>query len=265
MCFPVYIDDGPNLILGDCLEEMKHIPDNSVDMVLTSPPYDNLRSYNKSLLWDFDVFKNIANELARLIKKGGVIVWVVGDATINGSETGSSFKQALYFKSINLKLHDTMIYSKNNVVPLTHNRYEQCFEYMFIFSKGKPVTFNPIEDKLNKYAGTKQHGTQYIGDDTKIMHGHNKKIIKKFGRRRNIFNYNNQGRKEIKHPAMFPDMLAHDHIVSWSNESDVVLDPMMGSGTVGLMCKNLNRKFIGIEKDESYFNIADERISNGSR
>ena len=126
---------------GDCLQVMQDIPDKSIDMVLTSPPYDNLRDYKG---YTFD-FAGIAKELYRVVKDGGVVVWVVGDATIKGSETGTSFKQALYFKEIGFNLHDTMIYQKQFYVPLTHNRYEQCFEYMFIFSKGKPKTFNPIK------------------------------------------------------------------------------------------------------------------------
>lgn len=251
-----------NLMHGDCLELMKDIPDKSVDMVLTSPPYDKLRSYNGTLRWDFDIFKGVALGIKRILKEGGVIVWVVGDSTIRGSETGSSFKQALFFKEIGLNLHDTMIYAKNNVVPLTHNRYEQAFEYMFIISKGKPKTFNPIEDKPNKHYGTFVHGTQYTGDKTKRVSGHNKKIIKQFGRRHNIFYYNNQGDKRIKHPAVFPLLLAEEMIASWSNQGDIVIDPFTGSGTTGVACKNLNRKFIGIEKDNEYFKIAKSRIEN---
>jgi DNA modification methylase len=136
-----YPNDFVNkIICGDCLEVMKKIPDGSVDLVLTSPPYDNLRTYNG---YNFD-FEGIAKELHRVTKDGGVIVWVVGDATIKGSETGTSFKQALYFKEIGFNLHDTMIYHKNNYPPLTHNRYEQCFEYMFVFSKRYLKSFNPI-------------------------------------------------------------------------------------------------------------------------
>jgi DNA modification methylase len=252
------------LMFGDCLERMKEIPDKSIDLVVTSPPYDNLRTYNGTLEWSFEIFQNIANELKRVLKKGGVIVWVVGDATIKGSETGSGFRQALHFKEIGLNIHDTMIYAKNNVVPLTHNRYEQAFEYMFIFSNGKPEAFNPIEDKPNRYAGSFVHGTQYNGDTPKRVSGHNTKKVKEFGRRHNIFYYNNQGDRRIKHPATFPLKLAQDHILSWSNEGDLVLDPFMGSGTTGVACKNLNRNFIGIEKDKEYFKIAKERIVNAN-
>lgn len=251
------------LFHGDCLEKMKSIPDKSIDMVLTSPPYDNLRTYNGTLDWNFEIFMEIAKELVRVLKEGGVIVWIVGDATIKGSESGTSFKQALYFKdNLKLNLHDTMIYAKNNVVPLTHNRYEQSFEYMFILSKGKPNTFNAINDKPNKWSGHFVHGTCYSKDIKKRITYHNQRKVSEFGRRHNIFYYNNSGNKKIDHPAIFPEALASDHIISWSNCGDIVLDPFMGSGTTGLICKKLNRNFIGIEKVEKYFEIAKRRILN---
>lgn len=246
---------------GDCLELMKNIPDKSIDMVLTSPPYDNLRSYNGTNDFTFEKFKFISREITRTMKDGSVMVWVVGDATVNGSETGTSFKQALYLKEeCGLNLHDTMIYAKNNVVPLTHNRYEQAFEYMFVFSKGKPACFNPFEDKPNKRAGQIFHGTQYSGDLTKKMTFSSIKKTRDFGRRHNIFSYNNQGDKRRKHPAVFPDKLALEQVSSWSNPGDMVMDPFMGSGTTGVACQNLNRKFIGIEKVDKYFEIAKNRI-----
>jgi site-specific DNA-methyltransferase (adenine-specific) len=248
---------------GDCLELMKKIPDGSVDLVVTSPPYDNLRTYNGTLNWSFEIFSKIAKELTRVLKKGGVIVWVVGDATIKGSETGNSLRQALYFKDqCYLNLHDTMIYKKRNVVPLTHKRYEQAFEYMFVFCKGKLNKFNGIKDKPNKYFGKYFHGTQYLQDKTKRVSNHNKAVIAEYGLRHNVFEYKNQGDKRIKHPAKFPYELAKDHILSWSNEGDLVLDSFLGSGTTGVAAKNLNRNFIGIELDENYFKIACERIDN---
>jgi len=253
-----------NLLHGDCLELMKEIPDNSVDMVLTSPPYDKLRSYGNTLLWSFDIFKLIASELLRVIKSGGVIVWVVGDATVKGSETGSSFRQALHFKEIGLSLHDTMIYEKPDFKPLTHNRYEQCFEYMFILSKGKLSTFNGIKDKPNIGYGRKFTGTWRDVDGSMLKtSGDNKKVIAEFGLRPNIWKIKTtKGRNKVKHPATFPEKLAVDHIRSWSCQGDVVLDPFMGSGTTGVAAKNLDRKFIGIEKNDEYFDIAKERIEN---
>lgn len=252
---------------GDCLELMKNIPDVSIDLVVTSPPYDNLRTYKDSLNWNFEIFQRVANELNRVIKKGGVIVWVVGDATIKGSETGSSFKQALYFKEIGLNLHDTMIYNKSGP-PLSHNRYEQHFEYMFILSKGKPNTFNGIKDKLNKRYGVTVSGSQRTGDKSKALNGAGKKKIAEFGLRGNIWFYDVGKWKTTKdeiayqHPAIFPDKLARDHIISWSNEGDTVLDPFMGSGTTGKQAKILNRKFIGVECLEEYFKIAKNRIES---
>ena len=138
----------------DCIEGMKKLESEIIDLTITSPPYDNLRKYNG---YSFD-FENIAKELYRTTKKGGVAAWVVNDSTVKGSETGTSFKQALFFKEIGFNLHDTMIFAKNNPVPLTHNRYEQQFEYMFILSKGKPKTFNGLK-KLNKSYDKSRSGT----------------------------------------------------------------------------------------------------------
>ena len=248
------------LIQGDCLEVMKTLPDNSVDLTVTSPPYDNLRTYNGYVF----NFEGIAKQLYRVTKEGGVVVWVVGDATINGSETGTSFKQALYFKEIGFNLHDTMIYRKSNRQPLNHPRYEQEFEYMFIFSKGKVKTVNLITTKcLN--AGKINRGTARNGgsDTLQKKHGSGKpcKDLKPLG---NIWSYAVGTEKDNKgiHPAIFPEQLAHDHIISWSNEGDTVLDPMMGSGTTGKMAKILNRHFIGIELSKEYFDIATRRIED---
>jgi DNA modification methylase len=249
-----------NLIKGDCLEAMKSIPDQSIDLTVTSPPYDNLRTYNNSSQWSFEIFKPIALELFRVTKVGGVVVWVVGDATIKGTETGTSFKQALFFKEIGFNLHDTMIFYRKNP-PLTHARYEQHFEYMFVFVSGKLKTFNPIlEDKdypckrLNRSFRRERDGTfdkGFSSDKTKKIKG-------------NIWKYAVGGghltKDKINHPAMFPESLARDHINSWSNEGDTVFDPFLGSGTTGKMAKILNRKFIGIEIDETYFEIAKERL-----
>jgi DNA modification methylase len=246
---------------GDCLEVMKTISDNAIDLTVTSPPYDNLRTYNG---YSFD-FENIAKELFRITKKGGVVVWVVGDQTKKGSESGTSFKQALYFKEIGFNLHDTMIYAKENYVPLTHNRYEQQFEYMFIFSKEKPKTFNPIM-RDNIWKGNKTGGTfRHNGNDLEAKH--TKGVVKDKSIKPNIWWYKVGKYKtstdliSFKHPATFPEQLAHDHIISWSNENDTVLDCFMGSGTTGKMAKLLNRNFIGIEISEEYYNIAKERIN----
>lgn len=248
-------------ILWDCLEVMKKMESNSIDLIVTSPPYDNLRTYNWTLNWSFEIFKEIAKECARVIKKWWVIVWVVWDATIKWSETWTSFRQALYFKDeCWLNLHDTMIYAKNNYVPLTHNRYEQQFEYMFVFSKWKPKIFNAIKIET-KSKGKKmwtKHTFRQEWEETKPFHTI-REFYNDFKISPNIFFYNTNA--SVKwHPAIFPEKLAEDHILSWSNEWDIVLDPFAGSFTTWKMAENTNRRWIAIEKDESYFNIWIERI-----
>lgn len=248
-----------DLKCGDCLEEMKKMQNEIIDLTITSPPYDNLRTYNGN--YEFD-FVNIAKELYRITKKGGVVVWIVNDATINGSETGTSFKQALYFKEIGFNLHDTMIWKK--ISPFTHkNRYISNFEYMFILSKGKPKTTNIIFDRKNKWAGVKVHGTLQQKNDGRLTEINGKKknrVVKEYGARFNVWEIPPDKNNKTGHPAVFPINLVKDHLLSWSNEGDLILDCFMGSGTTGVVCKKLNRNFIGIEIDESYFNIAKKRI-----
>ena len=201
----------------------------------------------------------------RVIKQGGIVVWIVSDATLNGSETGTSFKQALYFKEIGFNIFDTMIWNKQNASSIgSLNRYENVFEYMFVFSKGKPATTNIIKDKINKRFGEKQHGSiRQKNGETRKTSNYGKKVVEKFGRRHNVWNvYPCKSPKERLHPAPFPIQLAKDHIVSWSNENDTILDCFMGSGTVGIACKELNRNFVGIEIDKTYFDIAKKRIEN---
>jgi DNA modification methylase len=243
------------------VEIMRQLPDNCIDLTVTSPPYDDLRTYNG---FSFD-FEEVAQELYRITKDGGVVVWVVGDATINGSESGSSFKQALYFKEIGFNLHDTMIYQKNNPMPFQHNRYQPCFEYMFILSKGKPNAFNPImENTVNPSGkltitqrekdGSKNHGSGY-GD---------KRNSKRY--RHNVWKYNvgkNQTTKDsvaFEHPAIFPEQLAEDHIISWSNPGDIVFDPFLGSGTTAKMALLEDRNYLGIDISEEYCEIARKRV-----
>lgn len=252
------------LIHGNCLDKMKDIPDNSIDLVITSPPYDDLRLYNKSLEWNFEIFEKISKEITRVLKEGGIIVWIVGDATIKGSETGTSFKQALYFKDeCNLNLHDTMIWNKGafTAVGALKTRYAPVFEYMFIFSKGDKITFNPIKDRKNKHGGRKKHGTIRQADGSTKPMSNLGVSIQEYGQRFNIWEvFPEKSNNNRLHPAMFPINLIKDHILSWSNENDIILDPFMGSGTTGLACKITNRNFIGIEKVEEYFEIAKQRI-----
>ena len=246
------------IICGNCVEVMQKMPDNFIDLTVTSPPYDNLRAYQG---YEFD-FESIAKELFRITKKGGVVVWVVGDATIKGSETGTSFKQALYFKEIGFNLHDTMIYKKKNPIPLNHNRYEQCFEYMFVFSKGKPKTFNHImEDCVFAGKDIVKNRTFYQTDESKTSIGHKNKPVKDKKIKQNIFEYSLYGgKKKFIQGAVFPEQLANDHILSWSNEGDLVFDPMCGSGTTCKMAKNNNRNYIGIDIAEEYCELARKRI-----
>ena len=254
------------IILGDCLVEMKKIPDKSIDMILTSPPYDNLRTYNGSLDWGEHIWKPVIQELFRIIKDGGVVVWVVGDATIKGGETGTSFKQALYFKEVGFNLHDTVIYQKTSSSLPDKTRYSQIFEYMFVFSKGKISTFNPIIDKPNKQAGS-VNPTKKRNPDGTVCKTEKRYTIPPIGKRLNIWIYEvgyNKGTKDkfvFQHPATFPEKLAHDHIISWSNEGDTILDPFAGSGTVGKMAKQLNRNYILIEKEPEYVEIIKKRLT----
>lgn len=243
-----------HLYQGDCCSVAKQIPSSSIDLTVTSPPYDNLRSYNGNIdSWSFDKFKDIATELYRVTKDGGIVVWVVGDATIKGSETGTSFKQALWFMERGFNLHDTMIYEKNSsTFPARKNgnRYTQIFEYMFVFSKGKPKTHNLICDKKNKWAGFKDFS------------GKLKNPVPEYSPRNNIWKYTTSFNDRTGHPAVFPEKLAEDHILSWSNEGDTVLDPFMGSGTTGKMSVLNNRDFVGIELDYQYFSAAKKRIES---
>jgi len=236
---------------------------NSVDLTVTSPPYDNLRTYNGNInQWSFEKFKEIAKELFRVTKQGGVVVWVVADATIKGSETGTSFRQALWFKDCGFNLHDTMIYKKNGTGACGSNLcYWQTFEYMFVFSKGRPNSINrltngrPCQKKCKKKGRLRKDGT-YKVESRNTADG--KEQI-----RNNIWEYNVgfcSGDERTGHPAVFPEQLANDHILSWSSKDDIILDPFMGSGTTGKMALLNNRKFLGIELDEKYFDIASKRI-----
>ena len=257
-----YANEHGMLFNMDCVECMRQIEDNTIDLTVTSPPYDDLRKYNG---YSFD-FENTAKELYRITKDGGIVVWVVGDKTEKGSESGTSFKQALFFKDIGFNLHDTMIYMSDKP-PLTHNRYEQKFEYMFVFSKGKPKTFNPIMEEC-KYAGSdkKARTFRHTGDELQETHIKNK--VNKEKIKGNVWYFStgyNKSTKDIiafKHPAIFPEQLANDHIISWSNENDIVFDPFMGSGTTAKMAELNNRKWIGCELSEEYCWIIKERLEN---
>ena len=255
------------LIQGDCLEKMKDIPDGSIDLTVTSPPYDNLRKYNgNNEQWGEHVWKAVIQDLFRVTKQGGVVVWVVGDETRNFCESLTSFKQVLFFvESCGFNLLDTMIWEKPNYAPgyPTLRRYDNVFEYMFVFSKGKPKAHNLICDKPKKESSKQRsrYATSYAQKDGTRLSSEPTANNKYFCRRTNIWKIPNGQIRGLGHPAPFPEQLAHDHILSWSNEGDTVLDPFMGSGTTGKMAKQLNRNFIGIELDPTYFAIAEKRIN----
>lgn len=256
------------IICGNCVDVMKLFPNDIVDLTVTSPPYDNLRNYKG---YNFD-FETVANEIYRLTKPGGVLVWVVGDKTDNGSETFTSIKQALFLKSIGFNAHDTMVYRKDNPMPLNHNRYEQEWEYMFVFTKGKPNTFNPIMVPCSTAGGKYDYSKRKsASNQEKLGAGRTRdeiKVTNDFKIKGNIWSYQVGQNKSttdkiaFQHPAVFPEGLAHDHIVSWTNENDIVLDPMCGSGTTLKMAKMLNRNYIGIDISQEYCNISEERIKS---
>ncbi len=255
-----YAEFLDSVICGDNAEVLQTLPSECVDIVVTSPPYDNLRTYGGHS-WDFEA---LAAQLVRVLKPGGVIVWVVSDATVDGSETGTSMRQAMHFMSLGMNLHDTMIWNKlqSSAIGGIVNRYWSVWEYMFIISKGKPKTFNPLDDRLNKWAGTKVHGTIRKPDGTRIPKSCIGNEIPAMGRRNNVWEVSpvlsNRG---DDHPAPFPESLVKDHLLSWSNPGDVVLDPFAGSGTSLVAAKELNRHWVGIEINAEYIPIIYRRLS----
>jgi site-specific DNA-methyltransferase (adenine-specific) len=245
------------IICGDNCEVMRQMPSESIDLVVTSPPYDDLRTYGGHS-WDF---YGVAWNLKRLLKPGGVIVWIVNDATKDGSETGSSMRQALHFQSIGLNIHDTMVWHKINAMPLNASRYEPAWEYMFVVSKGRPKTFNAIRDK-SLLAGKTNGGTQIKADGVRRPKYGNGKPYNETKVKQNIWP-TSVGGSSGDHPAVFPEVLARDHIVTWSNEGDIVLDPFSGSGTTAKMAKHNGRRWIGIEINTEYVEIANKRLEQG--
>ena len=240
----------------NCIQTMARMQDNFIDLTVTSPPYDSLRTYNG---YSFD-FENIAKELYRVTKEGGVVVWIVGDATINGSETGTSFKQALYFMECGFNLHDTMIWDKVSPPPndTRQNRYVNALEYMFVFSKGKPNVCNYIrEESIHK--GKVRSGKQRKPNGERRIDFANKSIVNDYKVISNIWRIHKH--KGNEHPAPFPEKLANDHIISWSNENDLVYDCFMGSGTTAKMAIINNRNWIGSEMSDEYCKIIEERLN----
>ena len=254
------------IVCGDNTEVLSGFPDACIDLVVTSPPYDDLRTYGGHS-WDFE---KLAAQLVRVLKHGGVIVWVVADKTEDGSETGNSMRQALHFKDVcGLRLHDTMIYEKENPVPLTHNRYEQAWEYCFVLSKGVPRVWNPIKERC-VWGGDvirKTPGRADLDDGHSMRRREQAPVVKAEKIRTNIWRYKvgtnctTQDSIAFEHPAVMPEALAKDHVASWSNPGDVVLDPFAGSGTTLKAAKELNRQWCGIEINPEYCKIAEARLS----
>ena len=245
---------------ADCVEFMKKMDDDFVDLTVTSPPYDNLRNYNG---YSFQC-EEIAKELYRITKKGGIVVWVVGDKIVKGNKTLTSFKQALTFQSVGFNVHDVMIYKKKNTPFMRSNAYTNCYEYMFIFSKGSPKTFNPLKEP------TIRNGYEMLVCNKKAD-GVNKKVLGKLNKEKtktNIWEYavglggSTKDKIAFGHPAIFPEHLAEDHILSWSNKDDLVFDPMCGSGTTCKMAKLNQRKFLGCDISQEYVDIAKKRIED---
>mgnify|MGYP003527791971 FL=1 len=241
---------------GDNCDLLGKLPRECIDLVVTSPPYDDLRTYGGHS-WDFF---GVAWQLKRVLKPGGVIVWVVADATKDGSETCTSMEQALFFRRLGLNLHDTMIYGKLNPVPLTHNRYEQEWEYAFVLSAGKPKTWNPLKERtLGHGKKTLRFNEQEKGGSTRARNEIT--VTNEMKQRGNAWFYVCSNGETGKHPAPFPEPLAKDHILSWSNPGDIVLDPFSGSGTTAKAAKELGRRFLGLEINEQYCEIARKRLA----
>lgn len=245
-----YIDNCDNV------QGMKQLPDNCIDLTVTSPPYDNLRKY-KGFAWDEEA---VIRELYRVTKEGGVVVWVVSDAVVDGSETGTSFRQAQTFMREGFRLYDTMIWLKPSPAAPTEGRYYDVFEYMFVFSKGRPKTLNLLTDRVNKSAGHKSRKeTRSCREDRAYKEG--TRTVKETSRRFNVWEIS-RGANKTEHPAVFPEELARDHILTWSNPGDVVLDPFTGSGTTAKMALLNGRDYIGFEISAEYCRIAQQRITD---
>ncbi|MCC6550307.1 MAG: site-specific DNA-methyltransferase [Ignavibacteriaceae bacterium] len=247
-----------NIYHIECVEGMKKFPEDCIDLVVTSPPYDDLRIYNGYIF----NYETIAIELFRVMKSGGVVVWVVGDKVKNGNRSLTSFKQALFFQKIGFNVHDIMIYQKKNTPFMRSNAYTNCYEFMFVFSKGSPKTFNPLKTK------TARNGIERLVSN-KRSDGVNRKVLGELKPEKtltNIWDYavglggSTNDKYAFEHPAIFPEKLAHDHIISWSNENDIVFDPMSGSGTTCKMAKLNNRRYLGMEISKEYTELSKKRL-----
>ena len=254
-----------SILWGDCSKLLTKLPKEFVDLVVTSPPYDELRSYGGHAFNAAPIIKALYTAL----RPGGVVVWVIGDSVVRGSETGTAFKHAQEFLTAGFRLHDTMIFEKNtSSFPARRksNRYTQIFEYMFVFSKGRPKTAKLICDKENKWAGWTNWGKQTKrAKDGRLKEVADLNPVPKFSPRNNIWKYNVGGgfghrdKAAYKHPATFPEQLALDHILTWSKVGDIVLDPMCGSGTTCLAARKLGRGFLGMDIHKPYVKLSRKR------
>lgn len=252
----------------DCIKFMKKLPDNCIDLTVTSPPYDDLRDYENKLVWDYNTFRKVARELYRVTKKGGIVVWVIGDKTDKGNKSLTSFKHALHFQEVGFNIYDVIIYEKAGSGPPHPNRYFNSFEYMFVLSKGKPKSVNLLKDKKNSCAGMSTFGDITRREKDGSLTNKGKKVINEYGVRTNIWRYNNgkgfssKDKIAYEHPATFPEKLVEDHIKSWSNPGDIVFDPFGGSGTTAKVSIELDRQWIYVEKVSKYCDVAKRRLEN---
>lgn len=251
---------------GNCKEVLTILDANTIDLTITSPPYDDLRDYTNEVEWNFKEFQEIAKQLFRITKPGGVVVWVVGDKVDKGNKSLTSFRQAVYFQEIGFNMYDVIIYEKAGSGPPHKNRYFNTYEYMFVLSKGLPKTINLLKDKQNKWANQTTYGNVTRREKDGTLTDKGKKVVNELGVRTNIWKYTNgkgfSTKDEIayQHPAIFPEKLAQDHILAWSNEGDIVLDPFGGSGTVAKVAIELKRQWISIEISKEYCELAEKRI-----
>lgn len=257
---------------GDCAKILPELGTEFVDLIVTHPPYDYIRTFDDKLKWDFSIFADIARGMEAVLKPGGIIVWVVNDGTIKGSRTGTCFEHALFFKNeLKMRIFDIMIWRRPNPKFCHAGRYVNCYDYMMVFSKGKPRVANIIKDKPNKFSGSfAQNKHIRLANGKYADKGFKKKRIAEFGVRHNIWDINAECGHKMNpergnHPATFALQVATDHIRSWSNPGEIVLDPFMGSGTVGVACAYLDRQFIGIEINGNYIKAAKKRISMHSK
>lgn len=250
----------------DCVLGMRALPDACIPLTVTSPPYDKLRMYDGHAL-PFELFQLVACELYRVTMPRGVIVWVVQDGTDkNGSETGTSFRQREFFKNLGMSAHATMIMKVNACRFPNNRRYCQQFHYAFVLSKGKPRVINVLRDSANQHPGDVVKHSHRSKDGKLVTCLMPHKRLAAYGYRGNVWDYkvgNGQTTKDrfaFNQTALMPELMAEDHILSWSNPGDLVFDPMCGAATTCKMALLNHRKFLGMEIHQTYWEIACKRM-----